>query len=107
MTRFLKIAKKTDIADGEVKGFSTPSSPILVANINGRFYAMDSVCPHAHAPLEDGLIEGKTIKCPWHGSTFNIETGKCTSGPAILDQRVYNVKIEDGIIQIEIPNTKK
>ena len=107
MARFMKIARKTDIGNGEIKGFSTPSCPVLIANINGRFYAMDSVCPHAHAPLEDGVLEGKTLKCPWHGSTFDLETGRCTSGPAMVDQHVYNLKIEDGVIQIEMPDPKK
>ena len=106
MAKYMKIASKTEIGPGEVKGFSMQSSPVLIANLNGRYYAMDSACPHAHAPLEDGIINGKTLKCPWHGSVFDLESGRCISGPAVMDQRVYNLKIENGIIQIEIPDSK-
>lgn len=101
MAKFQKIANKKDIPEGEAKGFSTPASPILIANVGGRYYAMDSVCPHAHAPLEDGELKGTCIKCPWHGSEFDLETGRCVKGPAVMDQRVYNVKIEEGIINVE------
>ncbi|MEM0155745.1 MAG: non-heme iron oxygenase ferredoxin subunit [Thermoplasmataceae archaeon] len=102
MPKLMKIANKNDVPDGEVKGFSLQGISILIANIGGIFYAMDSVCPHAHAPLEDGDINGTHIRCPWHGSEFDLETGACTSGPAVLNQRVYNVRIEEGAINIEV-----
>lgn len=101
MAKYLKVAEKKDIAEGKMIGFSIAGSPVLLANVGGRYYAMDSICPHAHAPLEDGSLEGTTVKCPWHGSIFDLETGMCNSGPAVIDKKVYSVKVEEGAIYID------
>jgi 3-phenylpropionate/trans-cinnamate dioxygenase ferredoxin subunit len=81
MAKYMKIANKTEIGPGEIKGFSMPSSTVLIANLNGRYYAMDSVCPHAHAPLEDGIIDGKTLKCPGTDQCSIWRTGGVFPGP--------------------------
>lgn len=73
------------IVEGE--GFS-----IGIYNINGQFHAIRNVCPHAGAPLCQGHIqtthrpsevgkfdpalEGRVLRCPWHGWEFDIVTGK-------------------------------
>ena len=38
----------------------------------------------------------KTVTCPAHGSTFNLETGKVMRPPASKPVPVYDVKVEDG-----------
>lgn len=37
-----------------MKGFVVKSKKILVANIDGKLYAIDSVCTHLGGPLEKG-----------------------------------------------------
>jgi len=65
---------------------------IGVFNINGTFYAVRNVCPHYGAPLCQGTIhgthrpsdvhefdpglQGRILRCPWHGWEFDIITGK-------------------------------
>ena len=36
--------------------------------LNGKYYAMEDVCPHADALLSQGFVEGEEIECPLHGA---------------------------------------
>ena len=31
--------------------------------------------------LEDGILDGYEIECPWHGSKFDVRTGEVTNPP--------------------------
>ena len=37
---------------------------LVFTNINGKYYAMDSVCSHEGGPLEEGTLEEYTLICP-------------------------------------------
>ena len=47
-------------------------------------------------PLADGTLEGNEVECPWHGSKFDIRTGKVTRPPAKTPEPTHEVKIVDG-----------
>ena len=36
-----------------------------------EFYIWPSVCPHEGASLEDASFCDTSVKCPWHGLSFN------------------------------------
>ena len=59
----------------------------------GIISAIDGICPHQGGPLAEGLLEGTTVTCPWHGWQFDVCTGKTPLGPKIK-QPVYEVKVE-------------
>lgn len=61
-----------------MKGFAIKGKKILIAKIDDKFYAMDSVCSHRGADLSTGKIEGNCVVCPWHHAKFDIATGKVT-----------------------------
>ncbi|MBI3373661.1 MAG: non-heme iron oxygenase ferredoxin subunit [Betaproteobacteria bacterium] len=70
--------------------------------LNGRYYALDDVCPHAYALLSQGFIDGEEIECPLHGAKFHIPSGKCTKEPADRDLACYAVKLEGGRLLLQV-----
>lgn len=88
--------------------FSTsgPERDVAIIHDAARdvFYAMDACCPHQGGPLNEGDIEdiGGNLKitCPWHYYQFDVKTGKSDTG---LQQRVYEVKVEDGLVFVKCP----
>jgi anthranilate 1,2-dioxygenase ferredoxin component len=76
---------------------------ILVSKVDGAFSAMNDRCTHAASPLSAGRIRQDQIMCPKHGARFELKTGKCVGG-AHRDIRTFPVKIEDGIIWVEVPD---
>ncbi|XP_060768067.1 uncharacterized protein si:ch73-314g15.3 [Neoarius graeffei] len=91
---------------------------VVVRTEDGRFWAMDSSCPHEGGPLDQGDIEdlgdGKlALICPWHYFDFSLETGSSSTG---LQNQVYDVRVVDGKLYINtqsslslypVPVTKK
>ncbi len=50
----------------------------------------------------DGLLEGKTLTCTYHGAQFNVETGKALCLPAVDGVETFEVKVEDDDIYVLI-----
>lgn len=90
--RYIKIANKKDLNKGGLLKVEHNGKQIVLSMINGKIYAMDSVCSHEGGPLEEGTLDGYEIECPWHGSRFDVRTGEVTNPPADTPQSIYEVK---------------
>ncbi len=72
-----------------------------VFNVDGRFYVLDGICPHAGGPLGKGALRDDIVTCPWHGWQFDVKTGlHCLNQR--LCQTQYEARIEDGKVVVEI-----
>ena len=63
MTKFVKVAKASDIAEGERRWFDFEEETIVVFNVGGKFYAIADVCTHDGGPLEEGELDGYEVEC--------------------------------------------
>ena len=98
------IAGKTlDIPPGKLHKVSVDGKEIVIANIDGNYFAMDDTCTHQGASLSDGKLEGSTVTCDWHGAQFDCKSGKLAKFPAkINDLKSYNVVVESDDVFIEV-----
>jgi nitrite reductase/ring-hydroxylating ferredoxin subunit len=101
MTR-IQIGLAKDVPSGAMKGFKAGDGGILVANIDGKFYAIRNRCTHRGCSLSMGRMEGEVVTCPCHGSRFNLKTGAVVRGPAEEPEPAYPVTIEGDGIWVEI-----
>jgi nitrite reductase/ring-hydroxylating ferredoxin subunit len=74
---------------------------VAIFNVGGKLLAVDADCTHAGGPLEEGVVEGGKVTCPWHGSVFELETGAVEEGPAAEPVRAYSVRTESGDLVLE------
>ena len=99
--KFVKVANANEISIGNKKKVTVDHKEILLANLQGTFYAMEDTCPHMGGSLSEGKLEGNNIICPKHGSVFDVTTGKVVKNGKLLfitakvhDLVSYPVKIE-------------
>ncbi len=85
----------------EAKEFPCGDKSVCVANVDGRFHAIDNVCPHRGGPLAQGMIENGKIVCPWHAWAWDPISGAEARNPNVK-VAVYPMKIEDGDVLVEI-----
>ena len=92
-----------------MKSFIIKDKEILIANVDGNFFAMDNRCSHMGGNLSEGSLDGDVVVCPRHGSRFNIRNGEAVKGPKILVIRLstnnlntYSIKIQENDIMIEV-----
>ncbi|HPR64912.1 MAG TPA: non-heme iron oxygenase ferredoxin subunit [Thermoanaerobaculia bacterium] len=96
-----KVCSITDVPPGSKHRFQVDGEPVLIANIEGTFYAVSDTCSHADASLADGIMEGTEVECPYHGARFDIRTGNALSLPAVSPIESFTVSVEGDEIYIE------
>ncbi len=99
---FYSITNQDQLGVGERLFVEIGNRSIVILNVDGKIFAIADVCSHDDGPLGDGDVSDHIIKCPRHGATFDIKTGKALSLPAIVEIPTYPVKITDGEIQVGI-----
>lgn len=102
VSAYLEAAKACELAPGKMKCVRLGARRILLANVAGRFYATDDTCTHEEASLSSGVLKGELVRCPLHGSRFNVCTGKALEEPAEQDLRTYAVRREGERILVAI-----
>jgi ferredoxin-NADP reductase/nitrite reductase/ring-hydroxylating ferredoxin subunit len=98
---FVKVADTKDIQPSQMKEAQIDGKNICVVNVEGKYYAIGSICTHEGGPLADGMLEGYEVECPWHGSKFDVRTGEVTNPPANEPEPAYEVKVDGNNILIK------
>ena len=105
---FVEVAEVGEVPSGAMESFLAGIWQVLVANVDGKFYAINNACSHEGQSLSQGALKGTTVICPLHGAKFDVTTGKCIAGPKtglfgrekIHDNQVFEVKVEAGKILV-------
>ena len=101
MEDYVKVTEGKAIPPSQMKEVEVHGEKICLANIEGKYYAIGNVCTHLGGPLSQGKLEGYEVQCPWHGSRFDIRTGKVVRPPAMRSEPTYEIKIENGNILLK------
>jgi nitrite reductase/ring-hydroxylating ferredoxin subunit len=80
---FVEVAKVNEIPDGKMKHVEVDGKEVLIANVGGKFYAISDRCGHMNALLSMGNLTGNTVTCPFHGSKFDVITGRKLTEPIL------------------------
>jgi len=65
---------------------------IAVVRTESGYAAFSDRCTHKGGPLSDGVLICGTVQCPWHGSQFDVQTGKVKCGPAEKDIETFPIE---------------
>ena len=98
---FVPVAKADDVPPGNMTVVAIDRERIMLANVDGQFFAMRDMCGHRNAPLSRGRLEGCIVECPLHFAQFDVRTGKLIDGPISADVPVYEVRIEGDIVFVK------
>lgn len=106
---FIKVLEVNELQAGEKLKIEVQGKSILLANLEGTFYALDDRCPHLGGSLSRGEIRDTQVFCPKHGAAFDLKTGR-NEGDAkiafitmkVKDAKTYPVKVEGGDVLIDI-----
>lgn len=80
---FVRVTKRSEVPPGSIREFQVDGKSIALANVDGSFHAISSVCLHHGGPLGEGELAGTTVTCPWHGWQYDVSTGKLKANPAV------------------------
>ena len=72
----IEIARSAEIIEGIVRISSAAGHNVAITRVNGTVCAFENKCPHMGLSLARGKISDGAITCPFHGSRFDIRSGK-------------------------------
>ena len=99
----IEVCKVSELPVGQIKGAGEGETRVLVANVGGSLYAMRATCSHEGGPLDEGLLYENEVTCPWHGSVWDVKTGKCTwFNETLKDEPTYKVVVEGETVFVEV-----
>ena len=134
--KIIDVAKTDEIPVGKTKHVEVNGKEIMIANVDGKYFALSDRCGHSSALLSMGSIDENLITCPLHGAQFDLTTGKKIKEPILVppglsldnipekwknfaqrafeiashiktyDQEKYEVEVEGNSIRIVVPTTK-
>lgn len=98
------VARTSDIEPGTLRGVSADNHPILLANVDGQFHAVQDRCGESPLPLHFGTLAAHVLTCSWHGCQYDVRTGHRLDRPG-SGLAVYPVSVADGHVQVAIAVT--
>lgn len=100
MPNFVRVAAAAEIPPGQARAVAVGDREIAVFNVDGRFHAIDGICPHQGGPLAEGWIEGPVVTCPWHAWCFDVRTGKMTLLGDFCEVDTFDVQVVGSDIEV-------
>ncbi len=87
-----------------MKTLSLGRLKILLVNCNGRFYALEALCPHMSYPLDLGSLSDHTLRCGFHYAEFDVVDGEVLKQPVdsrpIRGLKSYPVRVDEDSIMV-------
>ena len=103
---FTRFCKLDEVPPGGKKALKINETWVLVcnakSNVTDRLFAVSGICSHQFKPLFNGRVRNCKITCPVHGARFDLETGAALDLPATKPIAVYEVRVVDDWIEVNI-----
>jgi nitrite reductase/ring-hydroxylating ferredoxin subunit len=97
---FVPVIAASAVTPGTMTWVVVERERVLLANVDGVFYALQDACGHRAMPLSKGRLAGHVVECPLHFATFDVRTGKPLDGPASADVPSYEVQVRDDTVYV-------
>jgi nitrite reductase/ring-hydroxylating ferredoxin subunit len=98
---FERVAKTIDVPAGTVHEFQVAGKAVALANVAGKFFAINNTCLHRGGPLGEGALQDKIVTCPWHGWEYDVTTGKLVQNPS-MGVACYPTEVRDDEVFVDI-----
>jgi NADPH-dependent 2,4-dienoyl-CoA reductase/sulfur reductase-like enzyme/nitrite reductase/ring-hydroxylating ferredoxin subunit len=82
----------SDLSDGGMLLGHAGGEAVLLARQGEEVFAIGATCTHYGGPLAEGVVDGDTVRCPWHHACFSLRTGEALRAPALSPVASWRVE---------------
>ncbi|TXF87798.1 Rieske 2Fe-2S domain-containing protein [Neolewinella aurantiaca] len=97
MTNVLPLSQ---LPEGHTHQLEHAGTKVLLTNVEGTVYAVESKCSHFGLPLENAALCGHRLRCPFHHACFDVRDGKQLEAPGMDGLTTFAVEIRDGAVYL-------
>jgi nitrite reductase (NADH) small subunit len=98
---FVRAAKTAEVPVDTIHEVQVEGKALAIANVAGKFFAINNTCLHRGGPLGQGALQGNTVICPWHGWQYDVTTGKLLQNPA-MGVACYQTEVRGDEVFVDI-----
>ncbi|MQA16358.1 MAG: Rieske 2Fe-2S domain-containing protein [Pseudonocardiaceae bacterium] len=99
---YVEVCAEDDLKDGDKVAVEIDGQRVLLARVDGSYYAIGAVCTHERAFLDEGAVVENVVYCPLHYSAFDLRTGCVLGPPADQATPTFGVKVSDGTVLVSV-----
>ena len=97
------VAKLTDLKPGQPVGVEVDGVPVCLVRTDDGVKAIHDTCSHQQWSLADGgTVWGNGVECSLHGSTFDLDSGRPSSLPAMKPVPTFAVTVEGDDVHVDV-----
>jgi nitrite reductase/ring-hydroxylating ferredoxin subunit/uncharacterized membrane protein len=89
-----------ELAQGQMMLGIIAGERVVIGKCPEGVVAFSDHCTHKGGTLADGVLIGCAVQCPWHGSQFDVHSGRVISGPAQKQIKTYATRVHDGEVYV-------
>lgn len=101
---FQRTLPVAELAPNSMRAVTVADRELLLCHVKDGIYAIDNICSHGFARLDEGRLRGVRVICPLHGASFDCRSGAVLGAPASQPLRSYAVRLVDEWIEVEAPS---
>ena len=97
---FVAVLDDAALEEGKPQRADANGVPVMVVRSAGHIYALGETCSHLGGPLSEGAIGNGVVTCPWHGSQFELASGRVVNGPTSFAQPCFQTRVRNGKVEV-------
>ncbi|HQX77947.1 MAG TPA: non-heme iron oxygenase ferredoxin subunit [Steroidobacteraceae bacterium] len=100
--RFEPALALADLPRGSMRACTIDGRNVLLCHTKDGLHAVDNICTHAYARLDEGWLRGHKLVCPLHGAVFDVRDGKVLKGPATERLPVHHLRVIGDQVEVAL-----
>lgn len=100
--RWHRLFPLAELAEGKMRAAQVGGRDVVVCRTRDGLHALDNVCTHAYAKMDEGRLRGVRLICPLHGASFDVRTGAVLGAPASAPLAVHAVRVVDEQVEVAL-----
>lgn len=96
-----KIIKFDNLKEGVPQRVDIEGKGILLCRVKNSVHAVQDICTHEDVSLSLGVMCEYRLRCPLHGSEFDVRSGKVLDEPADEDLETFPTRLENDWVYVD------
>lgn len=91
-----------ELPQGCMRCVTAGGHEVLLCHTREGVFALENICTHALARMDEGRLRGVRLICPLHGASFDVRDGRVLGPPASRPLARYPVRVVAGIVEVAL-----